>query len=95
MEAIQARARKDRTSVSWILDNFDLARAGNVVIGKSAALVFVNADSGEQYITVDGKFLKFLGVSCFLTGIQAMKVIGVCRGLFLERFAIAKRNHQK
>jgi hypothetical protein len=54
LEAIQRRARKNRTSVSWFLDNFDLATAGNVVIGKSAAIVFVNSDSGEEYITVDG-----------------------------------------
>jgi len=28
--------------------------AGNVAISKSAALVFINSDSGEGYITVDG-----------------------------------------
>ena len=54
MEAIQARARKDRTSVSWLLDNFDLPTAGNVAIRPSAALVFVNSDSGEGFLTVDG-----------------------------------------
>ncbi|KAJ7280312.1 glycoside hydrolase family 3 protein [Mycena rebaudengoi] len=54
LEAIQRRARKDRTSVSWILDDFDVQRAGNMVIGKSAALVFISSNSGEGYITVDG-----------------------------------------
>ncbi|KAF9007054.1 glycoside hydrolase family 3 protein [Cyathus striatus] len=54
LEAIQHRARKDRTSISWLLDDFDLPRAGNMAIKKSAALVFVNSDSGEGYITVDG-----------------------------------------
>jgi hypothetical protein len=54
LEAIQARARKDKTSISWLLDNFDLPMAGNVAIRKSAALVFINSDSGEDYITVDG-----------------------------------------
>ncbi|KAG6830364.1 hypothetical protein H0H87_008310 [Tephrocybe sp. NHM501043] len=54
LEALQQRARKDRTSVSWFLDDFNLARAGNVVRFKSAALVFINSDSGEDYITVDG-----------------------------------------
>lgn len=47
LEAIQIRARQDRTTVSWILDDFNLARAGNMAIGTSAALVFVNADSME------------------------------------------------
>ncbi|KAF9468335.1 glycoside hydrolase family 3 protein [Collybia nuda] len=54
LDAIQRRAREDRTSVSWFFDDFDLATAGNVARKKSAALVFVNSDSGEQYITVDG-----------------------------------------
>ncbi|KAJ7629352.1 glycoside hydrolase family 3 protein [Mycena polygramma] len=54
LEAIQRRARDDRTSVSWILDDFDTDRAGNMAIGRSAALVFISSDSGEDYITVDG-----------------------------------------
>lgn len=54
LEAIQRRAREDRTSVSWFFQDFNLARAGNVAKGKSAALVFVSSDSGEEYITVDG-----------------------------------------
>ncbi|KAF7305507.1 Glycoside hydrolase family 3 protein [Mycena chlorophos] len=54
LEAIQQRARKDRTSVSWILDDFNTDRAGNMAIGRSAALVFISSDSGEDYITVDG-----------------------------------------
>jgi hypothetical protein len=54
LEAIQRRARKDRTSVSWFLKNFDLSGAGSAATRKSAALVFVQSDSGEAYITVDG-----------------------------------------
>ncbi|KAL4062620.1 glycoside hydrolase family 3 protein [Scleroderma yunnanense] len=53
-EAIQARARQDQTSVFWDFDNWDLARAGNSVIGMEVAIVFINSDSGEGYITVDG-----------------------------------------
>ncbi|TFK37528.1 beta-glucosidase [Crucibulum laeve] len=46
-EAIQSRARRDRTSISWIFDDFNIARAGNMAIGPSAALVFINSDSSE------------------------------------------------
>jgi beta-glucosidase len=53
-EAIQARARVDQTSVFWNFNDWDLASAGNSVIGMEAAIVFVNSDSGEGYITVDG-----------------------------------------
>ncbi|KAH7924395.1 family 3 glycoside hydrolase [Leucogyrophana mollusca] len=53
-EAIQARAREDQTSVSWNFNDWDLDAAGNDVIGKEVAIVFVISDSGEGYITVDG-----------------------------------------
>jgi beta-glucosidase len=40
--------------VSWILDDFDKDHAGNMAISRSAALIFISSDSGEDYITVDG-----------------------------------------
>lgn len=40
--------------MSWLLDNFDLPTAGNIAIRKSAALVFINSDSGEDIISADG-----------------------------------------
>jgi len=54
LEAIQTRGRKDHTTVSWFLDDFNLVAAGTAVIQKDVAIVFVNSDSGEDYITVDG-----------------------------------------
>jgi hypothetical protein len=47
LEAIQRRAIKDRTEVSWYLDDFNLDAAGLAVQYKDVALVFVNSDSGE------------------------------------------------
>ena len=54
IEAIQRRARKDGTVINWHFDDFDLGDAQNVALGTEAALVFIKADSGEGYITVDG-----------------------------------------
>ena len=54
IEAIQARARKDGTVINWHFDDFDLGDAQNVALGTDAALVFIKADSGEGYISVDG-----------------------------------------
>ena len=54
IEAIQARARRDGTAIDWNFDDYDLAGVQNVVLGTDAALVFIKADSGEGYITVDG-----------------------------------------
>ena len=54
IEAIQARARRDGTVVNWHFNDFILGEARNVASGTDAALVFIKADSGEGYITVDG-----------------------------------------
>ena len=54
LEAIQARARRDDTVVNWHFDDFDLVSAQKVALGTDAACVFIKADSGEGYITVDG-----------------------------------------
>ncbi len=56
LEAIQARARKDSygSQVSWFLNNWDLAGAQATALDQDVALVFVNVDSGEGFITVDG-----------------------------------------
>ncbi|KAI8992753.1 beta-glucosidase [Trametes punicea] len=56
LEAIQERARQDSpgSQVSWFLGNWDLAGAEATALDQDVALVFVNADSGEDYITVDG-----------------------------------------
>ncbi|KAI5990450.1 glycoside hydrolase superfamily [Pisolithus albus] len=53
-EAIQARAREDQTTVSWDFDNWNLDQVGNDAIPAEVAIVFINSDSGEGYITVDG-----------------------------------------
>jgi len=50
LEAIQQRARKDHTTVSWMLDDTNVPRAGNMARFQSAALVFIQSDSGEGYI---------------------------------------------
>ncbi|KAF9468334.1 glycoside hydrolase family 3 protein [Collybia nuda] len=46
-EALQRRAREDRTTVTWIFDDFNLARASSMAVGRSVALVFINSDSSE------------------------------------------------
>jgi hypothetical protein len=54
LEALQQRARKERTTISWTLDDYNLPLASTLAQGKTVAIVFVQSDSGEQYITVDG-----------------------------------------
>ena len=54
LEAIQQRAREDRASVSWFLDNWDLDGAAATALGPEVALVFANADSGEDVGELEG-----------------------------------------
>lgn len=55
-EAIQQRARLDGSSVNWWFEDFSPIGAGGVAFGKDVAIVFLNSDSGEGYITVDTNF---------------------------------------
>jgi beta-glucosidase len=48
--AISAQARLDGTTVTTTTSDTDASAAA----GKSAAIVFITADSGEEYITVEG-----------------------------------------
>ncbi|KAI0083610.1 glycosyl hydrolase family 3 N terminal domain-containing protein [Irpex rosettiformis] len=59
LSAIQSRARKgkkssERAIVTWWRSNWELAGAASAATEQDVAIVFVNADSGEGYITVDG-----------------------------------------
>jgi len=54
LEAIQIRARQDSTSVNWWLNNWNTFAASIYAQQSEVAIVFINSDSGEGYITVDG-----------------------------------------
>ncbi|KDQ52335.1 glycoside hydrolase family 3 protein [Jaapia argillacea MUCL 33604] len=56
LEAIQARARLNRSSVNWVLNDFDYTLVQSTVAEQDVAIVFVNSDSGEGYITVGGNY---------------------------------------
>lgn len=54
VDAIQNRAIQDHSTVSWWFQDFDTAGAASAALEQDVALVFVNTDSGEGYISVDG-----------------------------------------
>ncbi|PAV15192.1 glycoside hydrolase family 3 [Pyrrhoderma noxium] len=54
LSAISSRAKTDGTSVISSLSDTDLSSARSAASGKDVALVFITADSGEEYITVEG-----------------------------------------
>lgn len=54
VDAIQDKAIQDKSIVTWWFQDWDTEGAANAAIENDVALVFVNADSGEGYITVDG-----------------------------------------
>ncbi|KAH6917184.1 cellulose-binding beta-glucosidase [Coprinopsis sp. MPI-PUGE-AT-0042] len=54
LDAITTRARSYGGTVSSTLSDSDLNQAQSVASGKDVAIVFITADSGEGYITVEG-----------------------------------------
>lgn len=52
--ALKAQAARDHTKFANVSDNYDLEAIAAAVEGAEVAVVFANADSGEDYITVDG-----------------------------------------
>ncbi|KAI0768458.1 beta-glucosidase [Trametes elegans] len=53
VDAITARASKDGSVVSSSLSDTDLSGAASAAQGKDVAFVFITADSGEGYLTVE------------------------------------------
>lgn len=54
VEALQARAKQDHTSISWHFLDWDLEGARTRAANKDVAIVCIHSDSGEGYLTVDG-----------------------------------------
>ncbi|KAJ7607968.1 beta-glucosidase [Roridomyces roridus] len=54
LDAIKSRSASDGTVVTSSTSDSDLTGAKNAATGKDVAFVFVTADSGEGYITVEG-----------------------------------------
>jgi beta-glucosidase len=54
LSAITACASTDGTTISKSLKDSDLVTAASTARGKDVAMVFINADSGEDYLTVEG-----------------------------------------
>ncbi|KAK0246024.1 beta-glucosidase [Armillaria nabsnona] len=56
LDALTAKASAAGTKVSSSTSDTDLNAAANAAAGKDVAIVFITADSGEGYITVEGNF---------------------------------------
>lgn len=53
LSAISLQARKDGTTLNWWLDDWNLSEASYWASVAEVAIVGINSDSGEGYITVD------------------------------------------
>ncbi|KAF5377564.1 hypothetical protein D9615_005221 [Tricholomella constricta] len=58
LDAITTKAKAAGTSVSSSLSDTDLNAAANVAAGKDVAIVFITADSGEGYLTVEASWKR-------------------------------------
>ncbi|RMY57759.1 hypothetical protein D0863_12505 [Hortaea werneckii] len=79
LSAIQHRALEDGTVVQYVLDNYDTSLIDSVVSQAEACLVFVNADSGEGYIEVDGNYGDRNNLTAWMRGDDLInEVAGNC-----------------
>ena len=53
-EALQARARQDGTVFQWVFDDYNYNLITQTARQATVCFAFVNSNSGEGYITVDG-----------------------------------------
>lgn len=65
LSAINAHAAEDGTTVETSISDSDLVAAAAAAAGVEVAFVFVNADSGEAYITGTPSFAGATNVSLF------------------------------
>ncbi|KAF8496226.1 beta-glucosidase [Russula emetica] len=74
-EAFQARARKDHTSFSWFFDDFNLVGAATAAVQQDVALVFLQSDSGEDIVTVDGNAGDRKNLTAWLNGDALVRAV--------------------
>ncbi|KAI0281739.1 glycoside hydrolase family 3 protein [Russula brevipes] len=74
-EAFQARARVDHTSFSWYFDDFNLDGAAKAAVQQDVAIVFLQSDSGEGYITVDGNAGDRNNLTAWLNGDALVRAV--------------------
>lgn len=65
LSAINTRAAEDGTTVKTSISDSDLVAAAAAAAGVEVAFVFVNADSGEAYITGMPIFAGTISVGLF------------------------------
>ncbi|CAE6446591.1 unnamed protein product [Rhizoctonia solani] len=75
LEAFQQRAKADRTSISWWLNDWDTAGAAAAVSNKDVAVVFIASDSREEYITVDGNKADRNNLTAWNNGDNLVKAV--------------------
>ena len=54
LQAFSVQARRDRSLLDWHFNDTDFETAAEVAARAEVAIVGINSDSGEQYITVEG-----------------------------------------
>ncbi|BEI80764.1 hypothetical protein CcaverHIS002_0112930 [Cutaneotrichosporon cavernicola] len=75
LQAISVRAQKDRSTLNWHFNNWDLNGAKKVAASAEVAIVGINSDSGEEYITVEGNVGDRNNLSSWHNGDEVVKTV--------------------
>lgn len=74
LEAIQAQATANGQTVAFSLDDWNVQQAVELARTADVAIVFSVADSGEEYITVDGNMGDRNNLSLWNNGDNLVRV---------------------
>ncbi|GMK57421.1 hypothetical protein CspeluHIS016_0402550 [Cutaneotrichosporon spelunceum] len=75
LQAISSRAQKDRSTLNWHLNNWDLNGVATVAAPADVAIVGINSDSGEEYIIVEGNIGDRNNLSSWHNGDEVVKTV--------------------
>ena len=89
LDAITNRSKLDGTTVSSSLSDTDLNGAKNTATGKDVAFVFITADSGEGYITVENNAGDRNNLNAWHSGVSIKTTLHLSHisKFFLGRFS--------
>lgn len=96
LEALQARARQDRSVIQWVLNDANLKLVATTARQATVCLAFLKADSGEGYITVDGNQGDRKNLTAWAGGDDLVETVaGNCSNTIVVIHSVGQINMEK
>src|SRR5262245_49291405 len=93
LEALQARARQDKTVFQWVIDDYNYPLITRTAQQATVCIAFINSDSGEGYITVEGFFGDRYNLSAWNNGDMLVTTVAAnCRKTIVVVHSVGQIN---